>query len=274
MKGSENSYDFGSRMYDSRVGRFLSLDPKESELAQYSPYSSAGNSPISHIDANGENSIIVISGSQSDDGTGTTRIGHAGIVVEQFAKKTRMVSPPKGTSGLSQLITEYVSTGFVYYDLWPVSANMTDPTANVKPVYNASPQKFKTKADLITYLKTADITGSEGHAPDGVVEIQMSPELETKLNDNLKAAIKANNDYNAASNNCSSLVCEGLNSVGLNIDKEWGIFFIAATASDAPYYQEFYTPMKHINRLLNKINLKRLFIKTLVKKLRKIMKML
>jgi RHS repeat-associated protein len=44
VKGSGNSYDFGARMYDSRLGRWLSIDPKMS--AGESPYVSMGNTPI------------------------------------------------------------------------------------------------------------------------------------------------------------------------------------------------------------------------------------
>jgi RHS repeat-associated protein len=48
------SYDFGARMYDSRVGRFLSLDPYAFRYPGESPYLFAGNNPIFYIDKNGE----------------------------------------------------------------------------------------------------------------------------------------------------------------------------------------------------------------------------
>ena len=54
LKGSGNSYDFGARIYDSRLARFLSIDPKTTSLPKYSPYLFAGNKPINHIDLNGE----------------------------------------------------------------------------------------------------------------------------------------------------------------------------------------------------------------------------
>ena len=58
--GNGNHLDFGARCYDSRLGRFLSIDPLDSKHANDSPYMFAGNSPIIMIDANGEEKIIVV----------------------------------------------------------------------------------------------------------------------------------------------------------------------------------------------------------------------
>lgn len=48
------SYDFGARQYDSRLGRFWSVDPKTKQFASWSPYLFAANNPIRFIDVNGE----------------------------------------------------------------------------------------------------------------------------------------------------------------------------------------------------------------------------
>jgi RHS repeat-associated protein len=54
VKGEGNSYDFGARMYDSRLGRFLSIDAFFNKAVYRSPYTFAGNSPIVYIDVNGD----------------------------------------------------------------------------------------------------------------------------------------------------------------------------------------------------------------------------
>jgi RHS repeat-associated protein len=47
------SYDFGARIYDSRLGRWLSLDPLMKKYVHWSPYSYPVNCPIRIIDIDG-----------------------------------------------------------------------------------------------------------------------------------------------------------------------------------------------------------------------------
>ena len=46
-------YDYGFRMYDGGIGRFLTVDPLASTYPFYSPYHYAGNSPILYVDLDG-----------------------------------------------------------------------------------------------------------------------------------------------------------------------------------------------------------------------------
>lgn len=59
IKGDGNSLDFGSRVFDSRLGRFLSVDRMIAKTPYYSPYLFAGNKPIVAIDQDGDIEIII-----------------------------------------------------------------------------------------------------------------------------------------------------------------------------------------------------------------------
>ena len=53
VSGSGNSYDYGMRMYDPRIGRPFSIDPIAHEFPELSPYQFFSNSPIQNIDLDG-----------------------------------------------------------------------------------------------------------------------------------------------------------------------------------------------------------------------------
>ncbi len=53
VKGSGNSYDYGMRMYDPRVGRPFSVDPLTHSYPHLSPYQFFSNNPVLNIDLDG-----------------------------------------------------------------------------------------------------------------------------------------------------------------------------------------------------------------------------
>jgi len=53
VKGTGNQIDYGMRVYDPRLGRFLSVDPMQKKFGYYSPYQFAGNKPIMAKDLDG-----------------------------------------------------------------------------------------------------------------------------------------------------------------------------------------------------------------------------
>ncbi|WP_435578739.1 RHS repeat domain-containing protein [Gilvibacter sp.] len=54
LKGVGNSYDYGARMYDPRIGRWFSMDRYDEYFPQVSPYSYSLNSPLMFTDKNGD----------------------------------------------------------------------------------------------------------------------------------------------------------------------------------------------------------------------------
>src|SRR5690606_30918154 len=51
--GNGNQYDYGFRIYNPRIAKFLSVDPLSKSFPWYTPYQFAGNMPISAVDLDG-----------------------------------------------------------------------------------------------------------------------------------------------------------------------------------------------------------------------------
>lgn len=56
--GEGNAYDFGARIYDPRLGRWLSVDPLFKDYTDLSPYCSMGNNPIVLVDKDGRKIVV------------------------------------------------------------------------------------------------------------------------------------------------------------------------------------------------------------------------
>jgi RHS repeat-associated protein len=54
LKGDGNSYNFGMRIYNPRVGKWLSKDPKFQKYPHFSPYCAFANNPNYYIDPEGD----------------------------------------------------------------------------------------------------------------------------------------------------------------------------------------------------------------------------
>jgi RHS repeat-associated protein len=84
VKGSDNSYDFGARIYDSRIGRWLSLDPLQSKYPALSPYHSFANSPILVVDKDGKENIVYLA--ISPDAYAALGVVRAGVMMAAAQK--------------------------------------------------------------------------------------------------------------------------------------------------------------------------------------------
>lgn len=60
VKGNGNSYDFGARMYDPRIGRWLAVDPQFRKQPGWSTYKAFLDNPIIYQDPDGETEFLTI----------------------------------------------------------------------------------------------------------------------------------------------------------------------------------------------------------------------
>ena len=105
VKGSGNSYDFGARIYDSRIGRFLSIDAKTNEQPAKTPYHFVSNDPISRVDPDGNTDFkYTVSYRNNSDGTKTKVINATAIYY--------VVNLTKGYYSSSTLPTTMASKSF------------------------------------------------------------------------------------------------------------------------------------------------------------------
>jgi RHS repeat-associated protein len=81
--GKGNEYDYGFRIYNPRIGRFLSVDPLSFKYPSYTPYQFAGNTPIQAVDLDGLEPFIPPS---AYDGGGMIGMKGAANITKRFLK--------------------------------------------------------------------------------------------------------------------------------------------------------------------------------------------
>jgi RHS repeat-associated protein len=105
VKGHGNSYNFNARMYDPRLGRFLSVDPKFSKFPKRSPYVGFNNTPIFFVDPSGETGVAHVE--KNEDGK-TTKIT---IEADIHVKGASTEQIDKMNKKFNQIVSEGKSDG-------------------------------------------------------------------------------------------------------------------------------------------------------------------
>jgi RHS repeat-associated protein len=135
--GQGNEYDYGMRIYNPRIGNFLSIDPLQTKYTSEAPYIYAGRNPIFMIDDGGKKKTtfyIVI-----DDRTGKTSIRQV-QTKDLYKVRVDMANRPFGIS------THDTHTEYEWYDITSLNVthidkngkvtktNITNNTANLEPL--------------------------------------------------------------------------------------------------------------------------------------------
>jgi len=165
------SYDFGARLYDPRVGRWLSLDPLAAKYPSESPYLFAGANPIIFIDVDGKEKVIVV-GAQGD-----SKPGNKLMFMNQAIRQLRSYSSsaePKTillvTSGYTAKQVARFTAQVHKYDgtVVPVSSadqvvNYTNSKSTQSPnVSQARKEDLVTKVDVFSHGTVGELSlGSE-----------------------------------------------------------------------------------------------------------------
>ncbi|HNW97530.1 MAG TPA: RHS repeat-associated core domain-containing protein [Bacteroidales bacterium] len=142
------SYDFGARIYDSRIGRFLKTDDKKHVLVHLSPYHYALNSPIRVIDEDGEFPILINGNTFDGDYQRASPKYWSSSTLNTIASTTgyKMGSYFDGTSASKSRF----SSDFFFVDgnkgLWPNTrrnAGLTQAKVDAQAVWNKMKETMK-----------------------------------------------------------------------------------------------------------------------------------
>ncbi|MCO5248151.1 MAG: DUF4225 domain-containing protein [Chitinophagales bacterium] len=192
--GRFGTYDLGARMYNPKIGRMFSPDPRESEYVWQSTYAYYANSPISEIDENGEggesssednnsNSSLVnrfTGGLKAASGT-LQMVGGVGLLLTpeptMLTKVGGAIALSHGAddfqSGIRQLFTGKSTESFTYQGLSSTAKVMgaSDNTANAIATtgdiglgFFGGAGAYRVATAPSKIVGTAQQTGTAGHA--------------------------------------------------------------------------------------------------------------
>ncbi len=78
VKGNGNQQDYGMRIYDTRLSRFLSVDPLAAKYPMLSPYCFVANNPIYYVDPDGREIWIAFDVTNKDGSTSIQKVQYKG----------------------------------------------------------------------------------------------------------------------------------------------------------------------------------------------------
>ncbi len=166
MKGEGNQQDYGMRIYDPRLGKFLSVDPITKKFPELTPYQFASNTPIRAIDLDGLEAFFVAGAGNDQDGW-----DYVGRFQSAFTK-----------AGISNFTRLNVSSGKME-DVLFTNTYRNRPTIGVESksgrTYHARDNSMVQKAvsDVVSNLKEGKQLNLIGYSYGSVIQAYTAIEL-------------------------------------------------------------------------------------------------
>jgi RHS repeat-associated protein len=129
VKGVGNSLDFGARIYDPRLGRWLSLDPIAQKYPFASPYNFALNTPIQAKDPDGKR-VYFIAGAGNDIDGWNYKQRFKQIFESKGIKDVRTISASHGKMGDVLFTDAYKNYSEIKGTTTKVTSEMIQATVN------------------------------------------------------------------------------------------------------------------------------------------------
>lgn len=216
----EGNLDFGARIYDSRLGRWLSTDPKTTKYASWSPYNFTIDNPINVIDPDGKDIILLTWVTTKGDP------GHTAIAVRDYGDVKMMMKGKLVTFHHQPLNT------YTVYELGPKGKIPRDETAFTQPFTPNYEPKVGVTYDEIMKNRTENfgtsISKYDGFLSEGILRILTDGyKDDIKIKEMLEGKNKRNEKYKTLTNNCTSYCADVIptyndNKIDANETIVWG----------------------------------------------------
>ncbi|HHB52001.1 MAG TPA: hypothetical protein ENK75_02995 [Saprospiraceae bacterium] len=169
LKGQGNTINYGARILDTRLGRFLSVDPLTSKFPMLTPYQLSSNNPILNVDLDGLEGVsyrVVKKDETTGEVTAIKRVVEVNIHLAVNKKGRKGAYSTESAEQLKTLMTtKYKEKGYLDDEGLPVEFKLnfnefdpktTTPTDLSKTVKgnrtetNYTENTFDTKGNAIT----------------------------------------------------------------------------------------------------------------------------
>jgi RHS repeat-associated protein len=166
VKGNGNQIDYGFRIFNPRVGRFLSVDPLSRSYPQLSTFQFSSNSPIASIDLDGNETKYYVINMLEASGASGLKLPARMSVLEDKAKES-------GKSNDETVFAIFSTKKFVGTDHKVHTTTVLLETVHIP----APPEKEGLFARIIHGLLSGDESKTEKKAMSFMEVVQMGTQL-------------------------------------------------------------------------------------------------
>jgi RHS repeat-associated protein len=255
VKDNSNSYDFGARMYDPRLARWLSTDAFEIKYPSVSPYCAMLNTPIIAIDPDGNDVIIFVEESKTLPNGLQVSSGHTAIAVELYEEVEKGVWRKTGK----------ILVGELYPGIEDPGVNTVNGRLEMKEYasiedYKETFEKEHFNSVKMEYLKLNTTDNSQKTFT--TAEIQKDLAVKDYIESAKKKEQSKELKYNVVDFNCTTFAHKGLYETGIETEESIGTQTLevkgpAMFGSPVIATKQLKTPNEFYNDLLKSENLEK-----------------